>query len=493
MARSKNDSYEHLMSVIQRAAWRTFDNWDNSNGEPNRDVYVLHTFKDAVVLHDSVSDKLFEATYFMNGSEVVFGELKEVEEMYVRKRFEDEGLTFDMAAKRSEIQTPEIGGPIVMKNEAQRIAYAAVLVPGEPDSDGEVVTAEKIEQVAHEWMEAYRNVDLMHTLNNVGTPVESYILPVEMEVDAYGQKTLLPKGTWILASKLAPETWELVANGSLTGYSVMGIKRSAFENAAAKSQELDQAAFKRTLLRDLGPDWVAAFVSVVDEPAVPKAKFFALKSKAHEESTEPTGNTRPPQQTGLFAKIAGALGFQQSVKNAVTAEKEGRKFSNATYELLKSAVDGLSALLAEAEAERANKSVNNNEEEVSDVDEAKLQEMITNAVKSVVDPLTTRIDELEKASKAEPDVEEPATEEVAVEETAATEEPEGAEKSEELTDDEFKAKVMKSLEDLEKKTRRLSTASKALPDDGGEGAPSEEPIDLGRDAYGRKIKKGGRK
>lgn len=40
------------------------------------------------------------------------------------------------------------------------------------------------------------------------------------------------------------------------------------------------AALKRTLLRDLGVDWVAPFVSVVDEPAVPKAKFFALKARA---------------------------------------------------------------------------------------------------------------------------------------------------------------------------------------------------------------------
>src|SRR5262245_18385233 len=36
---------------------------------------------------------------------------------------------------------------------------------------------------------------------------------------------------------------------------------------------------KRTLLGDLGPDWLAPFVSLVDGPAVPKALFYVVKRK----------------------------------------------------------------------------------------------------------------------------------------------------------------------------------------------------------------------
>lgn len=336
----------------------------------------------------------------------------------------------------------EIGGPIVAKNEAQRIAYAAVLVPGEADSDGEVVTADKVEHVAHEWMAGYRNVDIQHSLNNVGMPVESYVLPDKMEVVAYGKKTLLPKGSWILAAKLTPETWKQVEKGALTGYSVMGIRRTALDEAATKNQE---ASFKRTLLKDLGEDWIAAFVSVVDAPAVPKAKFFALKCQAEE---------KPTQSTGLFAKLAGAFAKPE------TAEKAGRRFSDATYTTLKTAVGELSALLQEAEAEREEK-----KEELK-MEEAKLGEMIASAVKAAIDPLAEKVADLENAKPAEvkPGV------------------------PEELNED-FRQEVLKKLEELEKKVRKSSTASRAIPDGEPDVKKEEEAM---RDIYGRRIKKEGK-
>lgn len=176
----------------------------------------------------------------------------------------------------------ELTGPIVFKDATKRIAYAAVLVPGEPDTDyplGEkILTADEVERVAHEWLASYRNVDIQHTLNNVAVPVESYLLPMEMTVTAYNREMTLPKGTWILATKvLNDEVWEGIVTGKLTGYSVMGISRDELnrpDDPVPKS-----ASLKRTLIRDLGEDWIAAFVSIVDEPAVPKAKFYALKAK----------------------------------------------------------------------------------------------------------------------------------------------------------------------------------------------------------------------
>lgn len=176
----------------------------------------------------------------------------------------------------------ELTGPIVFKDATKRVAYAAVLVPGEPDTDyplGEkILTADEVERVAHEWLASYRNVDIQHTLNNVAVPVESYLLPMEMTVTAYNREMTLPTGTWILATKvLNDEVWEGIVTGKLTGYSVMGISRDELnrpDDSVPKS-----ASLKRTLIKDLGEDWIAAFVSIVDEPAVPKAKFYALKAK----------------------------------------------------------------------------------------------------------------------------------------------------------------------------------------------------------------------
>lgn len=249
----------------------------------------------------------------------------------------------EAAANAAKDKDAELTGPIVYKNDAKRIAYAAVLVPGEPDHDGETVSAEQVEKAAHEWMELYRNVDLQHSLNNVGVPVESYLLPQAMTVKSLdGQDLELPAGTWILGSKATDdETWGRVTSGELTGYSVMGIKRTA-----GKSIDKD-AAFKRTLLGDLGEDWVAAFVSFVDQPAVPKAKFFALKSKAPEP-----GNGG--QKKGILQR------FVESLKGGDQAGKAGRQFSDDNYAKLQQlknqvadALQELNGLIKVAEQERA--------------------------------------------------------------------------------------------------------------------------------------------
>lgn len=125
----------------------------------------------------------------------------------------------------------ELTGPIVYKSgDEKQIAFAAVLVPGEADSDGEILDAAKIEEVAHGWMGAYRNVDIQHSLVNVAVPVESFILPADMTVTMAGKETVLPKGTWILGAKVTnPEVWQKIKSGELSGYSVMGVSQQTLK------------------------------------------------------------------------------------------------------------------------------------------------------------------------------------------------------------------------------------------------------------------------
>lgn len=277
--RDKNDSYEALVRAVTLAAYRQFDNYVEGSPESSFDTRVLHTYPDAIVLMDTYSEKLYEASYLISNSEVVFSSLREVKEEYVLKRARIAGIEIDIQAEKAVKNAVELGGPIVMKNEAQQIALAPVLVPGEEDSDGEVLTSEKIQEVAHNWLAHYQNVDYMHTLNNTAVPVESYILPADMEVDMYGDKTIVPKGSWILGAKMNDDTWAGVMDGTLRGFSVMGVKKSVFESAFKSEDKgkVFEGAVKRTLLEDLGEDWVATHVSIVDQPAVPKAKFFSFK------------------------------------------------------------------------------------------------------------------------------------------------------------------------------------------------------------------------
>ena len=363
MSRRVNDSYEVVMERLRRKVYRELGNQDPSQGDVT-DFYVIHTFEDAVIIRDEVSSKTYEVPYIKDEKEVYLGQPREVENVYVLKRLEEAGI--DIANKGLDVC--ELTGPIVMKNASKRIAYAAVLVPGEADSDGETVTKEKIEQAAHEWMQSYRNVDLQHTLNNVAVPVESYVLPMEMEVDMQGVKTILPAGTWVLASKVLDEaTWDMVEKGELTGYSVMGIRRTTLETAS-KSTEV---ALKKTLLRDLGEDWVAAAVSIVDEPAVPKAKFFALKSKEQEE---------PPAEKSKtwFQKVKELLvpEHEQVDTSIKEIDKEGddmgikpEELKSLIDEAVKSAVEPIQAEL-EAMKAKAEEVVEETVEETDDQEEA---------------------------------------------------------------------------------------------------------------------------
>ena len=160
--------------------------------------YIQYIFDDAVIVNDYGTGKFYEVSYAIVDDEIVIGEMKEVELVYVEKRLQDNP------------QGTEISGPIFKANGKQRIVYAAVLVPGEPDLDydkGEkILSAEEIEDVSHKWLLNYGNMDYMHSLNNVAKPVESFILPFEWEVPVVGK---LPKGTWVKAAKvLSDSVWE---------------------------------------------------------------------------------------------------------------------------------------------------------------------------------------------------------------------------------------------------------------------------------------------
>jgi hypothetical protein len=180
----------------------------------------------------------------------------------------------------------ELTAPFCFKDSKKRFVYGAVLVPQEADTDGDRITAEKIEEVAHEFAEKYQNVDVQHSLNVVGKMVESHIQRQDWAVSQGEDSFLIPQGAWMLGVKVEDEgTWEAVEKGVITGFSIMGMPRAALKEIiekyeGAEKEKAISTAQKRTTLRDLeayGGDWVVTFVSLVNEPAVPKAKFVVIK------------------------------------------------------------------------------------------------------------------------------------------------------------------------------------------------------------------------
>lgn len=365
--RTDTESYEAITRTVQAAIRKQYTNPFSMDGPG---LWVKLTFPDAVIIQMD-DGSLWEIPYTINDDgSVDLGEPTQVTEQYTSQKAAEHGL-----------DVRPIIGLIVNKNEPQRVAYAAVAVPGEPDSDGEILTPEEIEYAAHKWMENYRNMDIMHTFKNVANPVESYILPQEMTVKAYDQEMTLPQGTWIVGSHITDDdTWQKVQKGELRGHSLTGVRGQL---AAAKST-IPNLAGKRTLIKDLGDYWEAATVSIVDTPAVPKALFFALKSK-------------PPEQ--------GKPGL---------VRKAGRTISDATLNSLKTIVEHAQRLIKVAEDERSSNPLDNlslnrkkpskDVSEVLDMDENELKKLIKTGTESVIKselkPIKTDIETLKSAQKA---------------------------------------------------------------------------------------------
>lgn len=308
------------------------------------DVWLRAIFPDVVVF-DRYEDtgtgmmgtKTYQAPYAKMSGAYAFGPEAEVETAFVEKRVEQSEL---WKATKGAADGGMLAGPLFADKAddgTQHIAYSAVLVPGEPDSDGERLTAEKINEVAETWMSEYGNTDLMHSLNNVKTSVvKSWTLETPKTVTALdGEEMVLPIGTWMLGLKIRDESvWESILSGddgSIKGLSIMGVPKATMADftASGKSMNMENmidVGLKRTLLADLGPDWVAPFVSFVDFPAVPKAKIFALKSAA-----------KTKVKPGVVERFFGAF---------TGSTKTGRVFSAANEKKLRDAHATITELIA---------------------------------------------------------------------------------------------------------------------------------------------------
>ncbi len=183
----------------------------------------------------------------------------------------------------------KLTAPIVFKDLEKRIVYGPVLIPDERDTDDDVISKEKIEELAHAFLKDYGNVDVSHSLNNVGKPVENYLTPVDLKYELGDEEVEIPQGSWMLGVYVEDDdTWAKVKNEELNGFSIMAVKKPVIKaleeqgldiKSALKSNSVSRKNFKEVSLADLGEDFIVNAVSLVDEPAVPKAKWVAIKSK----------------------------------------------------------------------------------------------------------------------------------------------------------------------------------------------------------------------
>ena len=358
-----------------------------------------------------------------------------------------------------------------------KLVYSAVAIPGEPDYDGEILTESEIQYAAHKFMSDYRIIDPEHVCAltneciNVGTPVESTILKRPMTVKSIhgGNDMTLPKGSWILGIEITdPKEWNRIVTGEATGLSLTAGRTTL------KS---------RVLIRDLGKNWEVRTVSIVKDPAVPKAKFFQIGSgMMNDEATK-------SRLQGFFDKIEEAVkNFKQEETSAepITEEETVEVEPAEEVEAVKSEEETTEEeteeeLVAEPEEtseEPQQEEVVETEEQVEDAvkfvtaeDLEKTKEDILEAVKTLMQP-----GKEDEAVKAE-DTSEEATED--------------DEDLDEIRKKDLKiAELEKKIFDLEAKLKSATKSrSKGIPPhfEGGKVVKNLYEDD-GRDLYGRVIR-----
>ena len=117
--------------------------------------------------------------------------------------------------------TYETQSPILAKSEKKQIAYGVVYAPDVVDTQGDFMKAETIEQAAHDYMLKSQAVDKEHTFEVLDGAkiVESYIAPCDMELGG----TKIVKGSWVMGTKVTnDEVWQQIKKGEISAYSIGG-------------------------------------------------------------------------------------------------------------------------------------------------------------------------------------------------------------------------------------------------------------------------------
>jgi hypothetical protein len=114
--------------------------------------------------------------------------------------------------------------PIVKADRYKQIVYCVVLAPDENDLQDDIMTAEDIEQTAHDYLLEARVIGSGHKEPIDAGVCECYIAPVDFETDGQFGPQKVKKGSWVIAIKVRdPKEWNKVLNGEYTGVSVGGM------------------------------------------------------------------------------------------------------------------------------------------------------------------------------------------------------------------------------------------------------------------------------
>lgn len=112
------------------------------------------------------------------------------------------------------------GFEFLQKDNEKRLVFGVVLIPDEVDAQDDILDADEIENASHEFMLNSGVIGQSHEGKAQAKVVESFICPVDMEINGQDIK----QGSWLMTTKiLDDDLWNQVKSGEFTGYSIGGI------------------------------------------------------------------------------------------------------------------------------------------------------------------------------------------------------------------------------------------------------------------------------
>lgn len=131
-------------------------------------------------------------------------------------------------------------------DDEKQIAYGYALVPGEEDSQGDIISESDIEKTAHSFLEILskgeqqgQGVGHEHeSFNNIGHPVESAIDRGGSIAKSFSvPDDQIRSGGWWVGIRMEDEYWDLTKSGEITGFSIGGTGEREIIEEASKSSE----------------------------------------------------------------------------------------------------------------------------------------------------------------------------------------------------------------------------------------------------------------
>ncbi|MGG3801784.1 XkdF-like putative serine protease domain-containing protein [Metabacillus fastidiosus] len=288
---------------------------------------------------------------------------------------------------------------ITKADDTQQLVYGIVYEPDTIDAHEDFMTAEEIEKAAHQFLKDARNMDTQHDfVAGAGEVVESYVAPADFEIDG---ETIL-KGSWVLVTKATEEVWEQIQKGEITGYSMAGTaeaieKQTSSVNPVNKADEAGLFNLLKNFFANRSTVQKGAVRDKFDQNKQQRDFWAARESfdssirsynwridNYEFEQDEEKMREAIEDYTAILNEILLAPNVLKAIGNPTEEiEKAGKKIAAARMDKINVAFDALSELKAEVEEE---------EEEIMKVED------ITKAVQSVLEPITQRLEALEKDS-----------------------------------------------------------------------------------------------